>query len=106
MEIRTAILAAAQQIEDDPRHFRFMATGKPHPCETAGCALGWIGYFANLPSDPGFVKRSAEFIGIDDPMTFYAQMDEFGSREWEGTAPVCASYLRQYADKYHAATAA
>ena len=48
MNVREAILAAADHIETYPKKFSFASVEVPsrRSCGTPGCALGWIGHFA------------------------------------------------------------
>jgi hypothetical protein len=52
-----SIMKAAEQIEQWPDSFKFMATGIPKKsggninfCGSPGCALGWIGFFRGFRS--------------------------------------------------------
>lgn len=101
--MRHAILKAADQIEQTPEMFNFMSTVKPDlSCGTPGCALGWIGFFANLKPQEygGFVSETATALGVNASQ-FYDRMDDCAEdREWIDSAQLCAKGLRAYADKY------
>lgn len=119
MNIRQAILKAADHIERNPSAFNFGAVRfpKPNDCGTPGCALGWIGVFAGLPdmyarsldrSDSWCVLRAArEVLGLPDKChtdsVFYERMDEVAGTDWRHSAATCARALRLYADRYHPA---
>lgn len=107
MNIREAILRAADHIERNPGEFDFQRTYTPSApgCGTPGCALGWIGCFLGLKSDASTVDVAVA-MGITGRLvaswTFYDRMEEI-SRDWHITAGVCAKTMRLYADKYHPA---
>lgn len=102
MNIRTAILKAADSIEQNPHLFIFMVTGIPNDCGTPGCALGWIGYHAGItglaqiqvPPFLGFYEDWKKEVEV-----FYTRLD--ATNDWRHNAPECAKALRLYADKYH-----
>lgn len=110
MNIRNAILSAANHIEQNPHLFDFMSVRVPeNPCGTPGCAIGWIGHFAEVG---GWVAHNvAPAMGLkaaagdsDAAHEFYRRMDALGKDGWRKDAEVCASALRLYADHYHPAT--
>jgi hypothetical protein len=97
MNIRDAILKAADHIERNPREFDYWSTNTPEAPGrgTPGCALGWVACFMG------------ESIGALDSswnraMRFYSEMDSL-AHGWMSSAPLCAKGLRLYADKYHPA---
>ncbi len=109
MNIREAILKAADHIERNPRMFNFDEVVVPGNCGTPGCALGWIGHFSGVrPTDLqiwAFVNRDVckPILGMPAG-TFYDRMDELhGQTTWRHSAAECAFALRLYADKYHPA---
>ena len=52
MNIRTAILKAADSIEQNPHLFSFKSLAIPNKdCGTPGCAIGWIAYHSGLEFD-------------------------------------------------------
>lgn len=129
MEIRQAILMAADHIERYPHEFNFMASGRPDRpnCGTPGCALGWISTFA-IEKTSAFMGFSAACpaLGIpeNDHQEFYCRLSAAetnsvrtlgawsGSPEhwahktqWHRRPDVCAHVLRLYANKYHPAEA-
>jgi hypothetical protein len=109
MNIRSAILAAADMIEQNPDRFEFMEIGIPSPsCGTPGCALGWISYFAGCTRKPDQYFPYVNCLPLMEPewtaaVQFYARMDDLTekSRDWRYSAPLCAHTLRLYADTYH-----
>jgi hypothetical protein len=110
MDIRQAILKAADYIEANPSEFDFNAFCIPHPCGSPGCALGWIGYFSGLkPETFGFSRVAHEVMNLGIPghgeFVFYQRMDAIcgGRYRWKQSAELCAHTLRGYADKYHPA---
>lgn len=112
MEIRQAILKAADHIEATPNDFDFSASGIPHACGTPGCALGWIGHFLGLADKNAWhvsYTKASGALGVGH-YEFYTRMTEVegGGPNWEVgqwplNAPACARTLRLYADKYHPA---
>ena len=120
MNIRDAILKAADHIERNPGEFNFQSVFIPSApgCGTPGCALGWIGHFAGVhdPSDlSGYWEREKNAWGLcevnvigscDLPFStareFYRAMDAvYSDVSWRDSAQNCATALRAYADKYH-----
>lgn len=110
MNIRQAILKAADHIERNPGQFNFMAAGVPHPCGSPGCALGWTGHFMGCTD--GFNEVcSVMGLAITRPelpelgeFDFYNRMDAInGDNGWRWEASKCAATMRLYADKYHPA---
>jgi hypothetical protein len=121
MNIRSAILAAADHIERYPGEFDFSSVVIPGlGCGTPGCALGWISAFAGYKERRyGFCEIAGKELGLaPEPLpdmnpehgsstyTFYNRMDALdGGRAvstWRDFPDVCAATLRKYADKYHA----
>ncbi len=112
MNIRTAILKAADSIEQNPKMFWFSSISTPD-CGTPGCALGWVAYhigegvLCGNSWDPwklgrrlGILENGKYMAGIG----FYHRMDKLhGGYDWKDSAPECAKALRLYADKYHPA---
>jgi hypothetical protein len=107
LNIRTAILKAADHIERHPGDFSFKEHRYPAgaACGTPGCALGWIGFFAGLHQHGWDVTRTNEFLGIPYDLhvgnPFYERMDDLcGTTNWRFNVATCALGLRRYADKY------
>lgn len=108
--IYTAIMRAADHIEQHPNIFDFSQFQLPRDCDTPGCALGWIGFFAgfSLDDDVQFswdVMRVGDLLGLDlahhNPKNeFYIRLDAL-SPGWYANAVKCAAGLHAYADKYH-----
>lgn len=110
MNIREAILKAADHIERNPGDFNFNTSRVPHPCKTPGCALGWVGFFLRVEGEDDFLNRTALVCGVPalkrggftrSEGEFYFRMNQFGI--WFSNAAECARCLRLYADKYHRA---
>lgn len=108
MNIRQAILMAADHIEGNPQEFNFSSTAVPSPgCGTPGCALGWIGYFyGHAVREYGFSDVAKKSMGLDE-FEFYDRMAELANHrfpsEWRRNAEVCAQTMRLYANKYYPA---
>ncbi len=107
MSIREAMLKAADQIEQHPETFDFYSSNIPG-CGTPGCALGWTAAFRfGLSEGVDFFSgfdSLGRAVGFDNGSDFYDQMNDIaGSSDWTDEATLCASVMRQYADKYHPA---
>ena len=111
MTVREAILKTADSIERHPRLFNFSSCVTANPdCGTPGCALGWLAFHLGVAGN-NFTKV-CELIGLTDSLDnsnhgqFYSRMNALDAgREWKVSAALCATTLRQYADKYHPAPA-
>lgn len=108
IDVRTAILEAADYIEANPNYFDFMSvwTPKEHTCGSPGCAIGWINHFANnrIGKTIGCSEEVNAVLGVT-PDKFYKRMDGFlmFSSDWRYNAKYCARRLRRYANKFHPA---
>jgi hypothetical protein len=106
MNIREAILKAADHIERNPRDFNFDHAGIPDSCGSPGCAIGWIAYFADVMAkdsmldEPPVTRICPELLGVGEG-EFYTRMNNLGGLVWIDSGPQCASALRMYARKYH-----
>jgi hypothetical protein len=106
MNIREAILKAADHIEANPREFGFWFVYRPDGpgCGTPGCALGWVGYFSGAKAkNTGQIAE--EVLGYDS-LIFYSRMTKMtcgGTKDWHEDAAECARRMRIYADTYHPA---
>lgn len=111
MNIREAILKAADVIDQRPEEFNFGNMVPDPACGSPGCALGWIAFLAD---EARFAKPRGKsayrewisselfaWMGVDEG-EFYDRMDEFDDR-WINSAKQCAAAMRLYADKYHPA---
>jgi hypothetical protein len=109
MNIREAILKAADSIQAYPQLFNWSSVQTANPeCGTPGCALGWIAFHAGV-ADSDFTK-TCELMSIHrgEHGTFYMRMNSVcgNPQTWKESAGECARTLRLYADKYHPAEAA
>lgn len=109
MNIREAILKAADHIERNPGTFRFSVGTKPHDCGSPGCAIGWIGYFAGCKSR-SYIDISKELFNIHHSEVYLRLTSaesplatDWAYGTWPRSAERCACALRFYADKYHPA---
>lgn len=108
MNIREAILKAADHIEANPSLFGFFVMRLPTDCGTPGCALGWIGHFLGAQyKDPYEAIYSSVPLSIgcrsagwDHAGVLYGRMTEI-EEGWETNARKCAKALRAYADRFH-----
>lgn len=105
MNVREAILAAADHIERHPGQFTFWSCSVPDGCGAPGCAIGWIGHFMGAEHSAIGFRVAVKKLGYgESEMLFYDRMDEIaGSRAWKQSAAACANTMRLYADKYHPA---
>jgi len=105
MNIRQAILMAADSIEQNPKLFDFNTAEIPD-CNTPGCALGWIaahlGESIHLYGGWNY-KKLARVMGTRGDIEFYERMNALNGHKWKHNADKCAKTLRLYADKYHSA---
>lgn len=105
MEIRQAILQAADHIGLNPDQFSFLERVTPEKCGTPACALGWIGFFAGARGENH--REALPLLGLEHSAEgawkFYDRCEELNSYKWKMSAGNCAATLRLYADKYHPA---
>lgn len=118
MEIRQAILKAADWIEKHPEQFSFGSI-QVGGCGSPGCALGWISHFGGAIHGKHYYNWAArDFMKLAPEtqaacgallpeiraaeFTFYNRMHVL-KRDWQWSAPDCAKGMRLYADKYHPA---
>lgn len=105
MNIRQAILEAADQIEQHPETYRFRSNENPK-CGTPGCLLGWIGCKAGVVqgSHPIWLFAVMEKLGYGRGVTIMPFLDEMAELRghpgaWQENAQAAADKLRAYADK-------
>lgn len=116
MNIRQAILAAADHIEANPKLFKFSETNIPQECRTPGCALGWIGHFAGVQPVRDFPTYNGISLVADitesvfkpllgiRAIDFYDGMDTASGvshSNWRWSAPECARVMRLWADAHY-----
>jgi hypothetical protein len=104
MNIRQAILSAADSIEQQPDSYKFSAIGLPD-CGSPACALGWIGHHLGFSMCLGdIINRATKIIsGKENHTEFYRQMEGICDRRFfsKWTTTEIADGLRLFADKYH-----
>jgi hypothetical protein len=106
MNVREAILRAADHIERQPEDYDFGVATVPTLPGAKGCALGWIGHYMGLE---GYSYTEPLFKGlgpIRGPDAFYHEMSQIeGGIDacWTRNPLTCARVLRLYADSYHPA---
>lgn len=102
MNTRTAMLLAADSIENHPELFDYNSTLVPDDCGTPGCAFGWIAFHFGYKSrhEFGGFSELAEKHGIAEPIVFYLNMTALNF-DWDRNPKLCATTLRLYADQYH-----
>lgn len=117
MNVYSAIMKAADHIEQNPGEFNFRSVRVPEApgCGTPGCALGWIGTFAEVKDET--YESISLVVGNDtdrelwavknpllnlDAVTFYERMEALGGgNSWRRSNTECARVLRVYAERYH-----
>ncbi len=112
MNIREAILKAADHIERNPAAYCFSENDMP-TCGTPGCLMGWIGFYAGVkPTSACYMGAVRKALGFDygDIGAFVRSFNGNVSHErymhlmdYQDDARVGAEVLRMYADKYHPA---
>lgn len=100
MNIRDAILKAADSIERNPSVFDFYKTHIPE-CGSPGCAVGLVACHAGVSSHSDVHRICDSLLGVPW-YTFYNRLSEL-SPGWQSDAHGCIAALRLYADKYHPA---
>jgi hypothetical protein len=113
MNIRQAILRAADHVQRSPRDFEFREIAVPTACGSPGCAIGWVAHFTGMTFPVhgcGIYPHHAKTISLVHPVCesvfgvdhheFYTRMDALSSG-WRRDPVTCARALRLYADKYH-----
>lgn len=114
MNVRQALLAAADHIEAKPQAYCFRNSNKPD-CGSPGCLMGWVGFFAEVKDKdnrdwaaPGYANQVAqEVLGLTSWSHFTnlgSQLGAFSNHTQDSKQ--AAGMLRAYADKYHPATLA
>src|SRR5271155_908674 len=106
MDIRNAILKAADHIERNPHKFSYVdATNTPRP-DGRGCFVGWVAYFMGEKAGQKCGSR-----GTDSPLChklfgvgFMPLIDRLRDLVPNAHhAELAPKALRLYADKYHPA---
>lgn len=101
MNVREAILKAADHIEREPESFDYQSNCKPG-CGTPGCFWGWIGFYGGVQRVKGesYLHRVNAFVGHN----WTVMTDIANSRgQFIGDPKAAPGLLREFADKYHPA---
>lgn len=98
MNIYSAIMKAADQIQKNPQTFDFSSMHMD--CGSPMCALGWIAHFGGYTEHIGGVSMWIMGTHYHSDIEFYGRLFEF-EKKWTDDANSCASALRLYAAKYH-----
>lgn len=106
MNIRTAILKAAEHIEKHPESYSFHRCSVPSAMtgETTACAIGWIAYFADVGQQGRYVCSACEAVLGTTDWKFYEKLRLLSDSEdcsYTHDHEVCARTLRRYADEFH-----
>ncbi len=115
MNIREAILKAADHIERNKTSLSFMSTQRPS-IDGQGCPLAWIGFFAGIERREGdhpspYLYAHSTVAPLITGLYWEEAQKEFfdrmnalrGSAGWTCDPRGAAKTLRAYADKYHPA---
>ena len=106
MDIRTAILGAATDIERNLSIFNYWEIRVP-PCGSPGCAIGLVGSKLGIPTGEYVRENCVRIMGVNTDVFYYrmsaAAVEIDPTRNWMGNALLAARTLRLYADKYHPA---
>lgn len=103
LDVRSAILKAADWIEKNPSKYSFQSTRIPE-CGSPGCMIGFIGMFAGCKGNvfdvsPALLgKTHNKFV-----TEIFAIRSENGGGQVTTDASVAAACLRLYADRFHPA---
>ncbi len=104
MNIRTAILKAADHIEQNPQLFNFCENRGPNDCKTPGCFLGWVSFFMDIKIEDA-VSSCKDILGIEfndlHTRMWALKREKKLDATWNLSAQGCAIHARAYADKYH-----
>lgn len=109
MNIRDAILKAADHLEANPQLWDFCSSTVPD-CGTPGCAAGWIGHFRGVPAGRclaiGFANNMERWLVEKNSPMYYKIFSERMSAidsQWPWSVKTAVKTMRKYADKYHPA---
>jgi hypothetical protein len=105
MDIYSAIMKAADQIDLNPHLFEFHRLKVPADCGTPGCAIGLVAINAGMCRAEYISDACETVLGVSDG-EFYERMRQlYSPREmlnpWTRDAGSAAILLRRYAAKYH-----
>ena len=100
MNIRTAILKAADSIERNPKLFGFGICHVPS-CGSPGCLIGLVGQQMGISEGAPVGRTCMKVFGIGEKLLYDRIKDIDGSHGWTNNPEVAAHCLRKYADKYH-----
>jgi hypothetical protein len=99
VDIRTAILKAAEHVERHPDDWNFFSIRTP-TCGSQGCAIGWVAAYMDMS---GFVHELCfKVFGVRNE-EFYDRMRALGCQLACALPLQVAQGLRAYANKYHPA---
>lgn len=105
MDIRSAILKAADSIEQNPMLYIFKEIYVP-PCGSPGCLLGLIGGLMKQPIGENINDTCHRLFGFSHG-AFYDRIKgvliNANDRNWTVNPLAAVNALRLYADKYHPA---
>lgn len=101
MDVRKAILQAAEHIEKNPKDYSFCTVDIPADCGTPGCLLGWIGHFAGMT---GYINAVPPILRQLSERHFYSEMIRLvpskEGKDWHRDAATAVKGLRAFADKH------
>jgi hypothetical protein len=111
MNIRQAVLKAADHIERNPHLYEFYRNEVPE-CGTPGCMLGWIGHFLGVKGSVGYEVCPAMGLGegqdgfIRNGIHELAVEESKRTNQWAnyaGDAKTAARLMRLWVDRHHPA---
>lgn len=98
-----AITRAAEHIEQHGELLKIYGYDEiPTRADEPACAVGWIGYFAQMSGHIENVAR--EFLGVEleEVSVRLHDLTPEPKEYWFKSGSLCARTLRRYARKYHA----
>jgi len=103
MNIRTAIMKAADSIEQNPCSYEYAQGQAPIGPASTGCMLIWIGHFADIRFTGRIYSNDvARALGLTHWHDFTIRIQALKGMGYT-TAEAAPKALRLYADKYHSA---
>ena len=102
MNIRIAILKAADSIERNPESYAFFQGDKLIGDSPRGCMLVWIGHFAGVEQVSRYYSDDvAQYLGLRYLNDFTSKCCKLITTEVYDNPVGATAVLRKYADKYH-----
>jgi len=93
-----ATTAAAKFLRQHPERYNYYLGFVPETEHTRACAIGWVGFFANLDWDDTVQAMCVRSRAPGD-MEIYRRFDKFEAG-WEINPHACARALKKYAKEW------